>query len=127
MSSAKKKILIVDDSATARAHVVRELASEFECVTATSGQEAIELLASVHPDAVVTDLQMTNMSGSELLRVIKSNPATKMLPVIVVTTSTAVDEMNVCLTLGCAGFVLKPADGNYLRFKLRRLLSASAA
>lgn len=77
--------LVVDDSMLIRHCVCRFLEERgFTLETATNGQEAIELLKRIHPDLIVTDMQMPKMSGSDLITALKSEPATAKIPVIIV-------------------------------------------
>ncbi|MFZ5468332.1 MAG: response regulator [Myxococcota bacterium] len=123
----KKRILIVDDSTTIRTQLVGELSSDFECLAASNGQEGLQLAFDQSPDAMVVDLEMPVMDGLDLLRSIKGDERTKKIPVLVVTTVTAVDQVNECRSLGCAGFVLKPVQVDYLKVKLRQVLARAAA
>jgi len=77
--------LVVDDSMLIRHCVCRFLEERgFALETATNGQEAMELLKRVHPDLIVTDMQMPKMSGSDLITALKGEPATAKIPVIIV-------------------------------------------
>ncbi len=81
-----KVALVVDDSMLVRYTVCRFLEERgFAVETATNGSEALEALARIQPDLIVTDMQMPRMSGSELITVLKSNPKTSDVPIIVVT------------------------------------------
>jgi|SRR5271166_791379 len=81
-----KIALVVDDSMLVRYTVCRFLEERgFIVETATNGNEALDVLARVRPDLIVTDMQMPRMSGSELITVLKSNPETSKVPIIVVT------------------------------------------
>ncbi len=119
----RPKILVVDDSPTIRAQIVSELHQGYECVTATNGREALALAFEDPPDAAIIDLEMPGMGGIELLGALKTDNRTRETPVVIVTTVTAVDKMNQCRASGCSGFVLKPVNGDYLRAKLKQLLS----
>jgi CheY-like chemotaxis protein len=119
----KKMVLVVDDSATARAHIVDALSSEYDVLQAADGANGFALARSERPKAMIVDLEMPVMDGVTLLEKLKGDPATKEIPVIIVTTSTEVERTNRCRALGCAGFVLKPVDANYISVKLRRLLA----
>jgi CheY-like chemotaxis protein len=122
----KKRVLIVDDSATARAHIADTLVTEYDCLEAADGQQGYDIARSQQPVAMIVDLEMPVMDGLELLTKVKADPVTKSIPVIIVTTSTEVESTNKCRALGCAGFVLKPVDAQYLSIKLRRLLASPA-
>lgn len=81
-----KVALVVDDSMLVRYTVCRFLEERgFAVETATNGDEALQVLARVRPDLIVTDMQMPRMSGSELITVLKSKPEMSKVPIIVVT------------------------------------------
>jgi CheY-like chemotaxis protein len=77
--------LVVDDSMLIRYTVCRSLEERgFAVESATNGLEALQILERVHPDLVVTDMQMPKMSGSELITALKANPKTADIPIIIV-------------------------------------------
>ncbi len=77
--------LVVDDSMLIRHTVCRFLEERgFAVEAASNGLDALEALKRIHPDLIVTDMQMPKMSGSELITVLKSQPATKDIPVVIV-------------------------------------------
>jgi CheY-like chemotaxis protein len=77
--------LVVDDSMLIRYTVCRSLEERgFEVEAATNGLEALQILERIHPDVVITDMQMPKMSGSELITALKNNPKTANIPIIIV-------------------------------------------
>ena len=77
--------LVVDDSMLIRHTVCRFLEQRgFAVESATNGQEALEVLKRIHPDIIVTDMQMPKMSGSELITALKQQPRTAHIPVVIV-------------------------------------------
>jgi CheY-like chemotaxis protein len=77
--------LVVDDSMLIRYTVCRFLEERgFAVESATNGVEALQILERIHPDLIITDMQMPKMSGSELITVLKKNPETANIPIIVV-------------------------------------------
>jgi CheY-like chemotaxis protein len=77
--------LVVDDSMLIRYTVCRSLEERgFQVESATNGIEALQILKRVHPDVIVTDMQMPKMSGSELITALKENPETAKIPIIIV-------------------------------------------
>jgi CheY-like chemotaxis protein len=77
--------LVVDDSMLIRYTVSRFLESHgFSVESAGNGVEALEILNRVHPDMVVTDLQMPKMSGHELIAALKNKPETANIPIIII-------------------------------------------
>ena len=76
--------LVVDDSMLIRHTVCRYLEERgFEVESATNGQEALDLLAGIQPNLIVTDMQMPVMGGCELITELKSRPETAKIPVVV--------------------------------------------
>jgi CheY-like chemotaxis protein len=77
--------LVVDDSMLIRHTVCRFLEERgFAVESATNGKEALETLKRVHPDIIITDMQMPKMSGSEFITALKSQPSTADIPVVIV-------------------------------------------
>jgi CheY-like chemotaxis protein len=76
--------LIVDDSMLIRHTVCRFLEERgFSVESASNGQEALEALERMHPDIIITDMQMPKMDGGELIDALKNHPKTATIPVIV--------------------------------------------
>jgi len=77
--------LVVDDSMLIRHTVCRFLEERgFSVESVTNGLEAVEALKRIQPDLVITDMQMPKMDGSQLIAVLKDNPATANVPVVIV-------------------------------------------
>ena len=77
--------LVVDDSMLIRYTVCRFLEERgFTVESATNGVEAVEILQRIHPDLIVTDMQMPKMNGSDLITVLKNKPETANIPIIIV-------------------------------------------
>jgi CheY-like chemotaxis protein len=77
--------LVVDDSMLIRYTVCRFLEERgFAVESATNGVEALQVLARVQPDLIITDVKMPRMSGTELISALKSKPATAKIPIIIV-------------------------------------------
>ena len=90
MASGRKVILTVDDSSVMRDMLKVALTDGgFDVVQAENGARALELLGEVTPDAIVTDINMPGMSGYELIAAVRAVPATRAIPVIVLTTEFA--------------------------------------
>ena len=86
--------MVVDDSMLIRYTVCRFLEERgFTVESATNGAEALEVLARIKPDLIVTDMQMPKMSGSELITALKSKSETAAIPIIIVASrSSGFDE-----------------------------------
>ncbi len=85
--------LVVDDSMLIRHTVCRFLEQRgFTVESASNGLEALEALAELRADLIVTDLMMPKMTGSELITAIKSNPQTSAIPIVVLAGRQSADE-----------------------------------
>jgi CheY-like chemotaxis protein len=118
-----KRVFVVDDSETARVHLGQMLGVRYDVTLMASGEEALAFARENPPDAIVTDVQMPGMSGLDLLRALRGDPATKAIPVLVVTSTRDVALVNECRALGSAGFVVKPVLAEYLLARLGVFIS----
>ena len=76
--------LVVDDSMLIRHTVCRFLEERgFEVESATNGREALDMLQAVHPDLIITDMQMPQMDGTQFITVLKSKQETAGIPIVV--------------------------------------------
>lgn len=107
------KILICDDSATVRASLAKALANDFRCLRARNGDEGLRMLQD-NPDIqlVLTDLEMPEMNGYELIeRIRKDNNARRAnLPIVVVTSMTDIKAKQKALGAGASDFLAKGTD-----------------
>jgi len=80
----KRSALVVDDSMLIRHTVCRYFEHRgFRVESAGNGAEALQILDSFHPDVIVTDLQMPELDGTQLISMLKKNPKTHSIPVVV--------------------------------------------
>jgi signal transduction histidine kinase len=102
------EVLVAEDNAEMRRLLAHLLGRRYRVRTAPNGRVALEAVRASAPDAVVTDVMMPEMSGTELCRALKEDPATRLIPVILVT-SKAEREMKIeGLELGADDYVTKP-------------------
>jgi chemosensory pili system protein ChpA (sensor histidine kinase/response regulator) len=118
------RVLLVDDSISIRKFVGQMLErAGFLVVTATDGAEARERLGEISVDAVITDLEMPRLNGYELVRDLRRRPATREVPVVVLTTRAGDKHVDLARQLGVTHYVTKPVDDS----RLVRLLQALVA
>jgi len=102
------EVLVAEDNAEMRRLLVHLLGRRYRVRSAPNGRLALEAVRALHPDAVVTDVMMPEMSGTELCRALKGDPETRHIPVVLVT-SKAEREMKIeGLELGADDYVTKP-------------------
>jgi two-component system chemotaxis response regulator CheY len=104
-----KTILIVDDSASMRQLVTFALKDAgFEVFAAVDGKDALGKLNGKKVDMVVTDLNMPQMDGIELIKQLRSSSATKFTPVVMLTTESQESKKQEGKQAGASGWVVKP-------------------
>lgn len=119
----RPKVLVVDDDAFSRAVVARKIAKLAEVVEAEDGQSAISHLStSGVVDLAIVDLEMPNISGVELIRQIRSQPALKHIPIIVLTANETRGGLENALMAGATSFLLKPLNWDAFGEHIRHIL-----
>ncbi len=120
---ARKKILVVDDSRTAMMMNKMILAKHpFTIVTACNGREGVEKALAELPDLILMDVVMPEMNGFDALRAIRDKAETKDTPVIMVTTRSEAENVEVGYEIGCNDYITKPVNGPELIEKIRGLI-----
>lgn len=117
------KILVVDDFPTMR-RIVRNLLKElgFENVDeAEDGQVALDKLRGGNFDFVVSDWNMPNLDGLEMLKQIRADPAMAKLPVLMVTAEAKKENIVAAAQAGASGYVVKPFTAATLEEKLNKI------
>jgi len=112
-----KNILIVEDSATTRALIraVIEDMGDFNIVEAGSGFEALKLLPTQEFNLVMTDVNMPDINGLELIHFIKSNPRYSHIPLIIVSTERSEEDKKRGIALGAMSYITKPFKAQELQ------------
>jgi DNA-binding response OmpR family regulator len=122
-----KKILLVDDSSTVLMMERMILAAErFDIVTASNGREGQEKAKKEMPDLILMDIVMPQQNGLETCKAIRADPATKHIPIILVTTRGEAQTMEQGYENGCNDYVTKPVNSAELLTKVRNILGSAA-
>jgi two-component system chemotaxis response regulator CheY len=118
-------ILLVEDSATTRALIraVIEEMGDFLIVEAGSGFEALKLLPTQEFNLVVTDINMPDINGLELISFVKNNPRYNHIPLIIVSTERSEEDKKRGMTLGALAYVTKPFKAHELQEVIRQALT----
>ncbi len=120
----KATVLIVDDNVQNLELLEAYMAElpEVRPITATNGIEALEKVASDRPDLILLDIMMPRMSGFEVCRHIKGDPATRDIPIIMVTALDELGDEERARECGADEFVCKPVNRVDLTNRVRNLL-----
>ena len=120
MIPEKTQILVVDDFATMRKYIIKNLTElgGTEFLEAEDGDKAWDILNSQDIDFVVCDWNMPNMTGIELLRLVRSDPALEDLPFLIITAETDKNLIIEAAQAGASQFIVKPFTLEILKNKL---------
>jgi two-component system chemotaxis response regulator CheY len=91
---------------------------------AGNGREGTDKLATTPVDMVLTDWNMPEMSGIEFIKAVRANQATKSLPVLLVTTNAAEDDIKEALRAGVNNYIVKPFTADTIKEKIQSALKA---
>ena len=119
-----RSILVVDDSSTVRKFVSVSLSMQgFHVVTAEDGMDALEKLPREPIDLVITDLNMPNMDGMELIRTLRENTTYRELPIIILTSLNEAELKKESESLGIHSYLNKPFSLEKVQYEVAKYLS----
>jgi DNA-binding NarL/FixJ family response regulator len=122
------RILIVDDEPLNVDYLEQELESlGFATETAMNALDALERVATAPPDLVLLDVMMPGMDGFAALRVLKSDPETRLIPVVLMTALNSVEDRVRGIEAGADDFLTKPVDDRELLARIRTALTLRRA
>ncbi len=134
MNTNNKIILLVEDNPDDKALAIRALKRNHisnEIIIANDGVEALDFLfgigiyagrdISIKPTVILLDLKLPRIDGIEVLRRLRKDDRTKLLPVVVLTTSSEEQDMLDSYSLGCNSYIRKPVDFTQFSEAIRQL------
>ena len=125
--AAEKVVVIADDSISVRKFVGRILEKAgYSVKLASDGLEAAELVAQVGCHLVITDIEMPRMNGYELMTHLRQDPATRRIPVLVVTSRAGAKHRERAMKEGAASFLTKPVQEEQLLAVVDELMNSAA-
>ena len=120
----KKVILIAEDSPTIRKFISFSLAAKgFEIISAADGMEALEQLPKEKVNLVITDLNMPNIDGYELIKSIRNNSDLKEIPIIILSSLTGSEEIEKGISYGANSYLVKPFDPKRILYEVSKYLN----
>lgn len=118
-------VLIVDDNADMRQHLKSIIESEYNVVTAGHGAEALQIIARKHPSLIISDVMMPVMDGIELLKNIKENSTTALIPVVLLTARAGEESRIEGYETGADDYLVKPFSSKELLARISSQLKVS--
>ena len=120
-----KKILIAEDSATMRALIVSAIAAmgDYETVEAANGFEALRILPREKVDLIITDINMPDINGLELVSFIRGSETYRATPLFIISTEGSERDREKGLALGANAYLVKPFVPQQLQELVRKYLS----
>ncbi|HUL00773.1 MAG TPA: response regulator [Nitrospirota bacterium] len=110
-----RSLLVVDSSATYSFYMTMLLKKlEYTVRSTTTAEGALQMLAASLPALVITDISLPKMSGIDMLKQMRQNPALKSIPVIIHSADSDVRIKETCISVGCTAYFRKPADPDAL-------------
>jgi two-component system, chemotaxis family, chemotaxis protein CheY len=120
----KQVILLADDSPSIRKFVAFSLAMKgYEIIPVSDGMEALEKLPTEHINLVITDINMPNVDGFELIKAIRANEELKEIPIIILSSMGGSEEIEKGLTFGANSYLIKPFDPKRILYEVSKYLT----
>ncbi|HSG31088.1 MAG TPA: response regulator [Thermodesulfobacteriota bacterium] len=118
------KILLVDDEQSIRTVYTEYLnrVDDFKVETAEDGNDALLKIAQSKPDIVILDISLPEISGVDVLGIIKADPEFKKIPVVILTGSQDYTEINKCLGMGAASYITKGEKHDEIIDKIKMVI-----
>ena len=117
----KREILLVEDEFVIENLLRLTLERDYSIKAAFDGIQALDMLKD-KPDLIILDLMIPKMDGFEVLRVIRSNEATKKTPVIVLSAKHQMSDIRKAIDLGANEYITKPFEPDFLVGRIKTLL-----
>ena len=122
----KGKVLVVDDEISITQILEFSIGAEgYDVITAANGEEAIEKARREQPDLIILDIMMPRIDGYEACRILKANPLTKNIPVVLLTAKGRDIDKRLGYEVGATDYIVKPFSPSKLIGRIQKLLSCA--
>jgi two-component system chemotaxis response regulator CheY len=119
----KKTILTVDDSMSVRKFIALSLKSGgYRVISAVDGMDALEILPKEKVDLVITDLNMPNVDGFELVRTIRQNVTYSELPIIILSSLADAQYIERGMQAGANSYIVKPFNMKKIQYEVSKYI-----
>lgn len=119
-----KKILVAEDSSSVRKFISFALKlAGYEIITAVDGMDALEQLPKIKIDMLITDLNMPNIDGIRLIKTIREDPEYKELPIIILSSLSADEDIKTGLNAGANSYLIKPFNSKRIQYEISKYLN----
>ncbi len=122
LENKSKRILLVDDSQV-NLDILNEILKDFSRSVALNGKMALKIASKVRPDLILLDIIMPVMDGFEFLENLRADPATKDLPVILITSMQSAEIQEKSKRLNVIGYLEKPFNNEVVRAKVEQAIN----
>ncbi|GAB3740453.1 hybrid sensor histidine kinase/response regulator [Spirosoma lituiforme] len=123
LSAGSLVLLIAEDDPDLNAYLTDYFSGEFQVLSATNGQQALQLAREHLPDAIVSDWIMPELEGPELCHLLKTDEKTSHIPVVLLTSKASVPSQLAGLEVGADDYVTKPFSATLLRGRVQSLIA----
>jgi two-component system chemotaxis response regulator CheY len=118
-----KTILVAEDSPTVRKFITLALKIQgHKVITSDDGMEALEKLPQQKIDLLITDLNMPNMDGYQLIRAVRGDEAYANLPIIILSSLSSEEDINEGLQAGANSYVIKPFNTKKIQYEVSKYI-----
>ncbi|MGL4519737.1 MAG: hybrid sensor histidine kinase/response regulator transcription factor [Phocaeicola sp.] len=115
-------LLLVEDNDDLRHYLVKTFLPDYNVIERSTADDALSYLSTEYPDLIISDVMMPGMQGDDFCRVVKNNPETSGIPVILLTAKTNHESVVNGLQKGADDYVAKPFSTEILKLKVRGLI-----
>ena len=116
-----KKILLIDDSPFFRGQLKLSLSKEYDVIEAGTGADGLDMVKREKPDLVLLDIVMPDYSGFEICRILRESESNNLMPIIMITSQDAQEDILIGLELGADDYVKKPFNERELLARVRNI------
>lgn len=119
----QKTILIAEDSASVRKFISLALKIKgYKVLTAEDGMQALERIPKERIDLLITDLNMPNIDGLRLIKSIRENPEHKHIPIIILSSLSKEEDINLGLKTGANSYLIKPFNTKRIQYEVAKYI-----